>query len=85
MNESSPGMYVFAGNNGSGKSMIRNLIIDMLGVSVNIDPDVIARGLDAGQPERRKISAGKEAIKLARECIRYRRGFSIETNWPVVI
>ncbi|MEF3313449.1 zeta toxin family protein [Paenibacillus sp. GYB004] len=80
MNESSPGMYVFAGNNGSGKSTIRNLIVDRLGVSVNIDPDVIARGLDAGQPERRKISAGKEAIKLARDCIHYRRDFSVETT-----
>lgn len=36
-------MLVFAGNNGSGKSTIRNLIIDRLGVSVNIDPDSLAR------------------------------------------
>lgn len=80
MNESFPVMYVYAGNNGSGKSTIRNLIADQLGISVNIDPDALARGLDAGQPERRKVSAGKEAIKLARECIRYRRDFSVETT-----
>lgn len=36
-------MFVFAGNNGSGKSTIRNLIIDRIGVSVNIDPDALAR------------------------------------------
>ncbi|CAM4226731.1 hypothetical protein PAAL109150_16610 [Paenibacillus alkaliterrae] len=32
-------MFVFAGNNGSGKSTIRNLIIDRLGVSANVDPE----------------------------------------------
>ena len=36
MNEPIATMFVFAGNNGSGKSTIRNLIIDRLGVSVNI-------------------------------------------------
>ncbi|TBL81534.1 zeta toxin family protein [Paenibacillus thalictri] len=80
MNEPSAIMYVFAGNNGSGKSTIRNLIVDMLGISVNIDPDALARSLNADQPDRRKITAGKEAIKLARECIIHRRDFSVETT-----
>ncbi|MDF2648984.1 MAG: hypothetical protein K0Q73_4789 [Paenibacillus sp.] len=35
MHEQTPNMYVFAGNNGSGKSTIRNLIVDRLGISVN--------------------------------------------------
>jgi len=39
MHEQTSIMYVFAGNNGSGKSTIRNLIVDRLGISVNIDPD----------------------------------------------
>lgn len=39
LNEPLATMFVFAGNNGSGKSTIRNLIVDRLGVSVNIDPD----------------------------------------------
>jgi predicted ABC-type ATPase len=56
------------------------LIVDKLEISVNIDPDALARGLDAGQPDRRKVSAGKEAIKLARECIRHRQNFSVETT-----
>ncbi|MBY9080742.1 zeta toxin family protein [Paenibacillus sp. HN-1] len=80
MNEASPIMYVFAGNNGSGKSTIRNLIVDRLGISVNIDPDALARSLDSEHPDRRKVSAGKEAIKLARECIQHRRDFSVETT-----
>ncbi|TDF95572.1 hypothetical protein E1757_20230 [Paenibacillus piri] len=44
-------MYVFAGNNGSGKSTIRNLIVDRLGISINIDPDALARGIDSIHPE----------------------------------
>ncbi|MEI7028148.1 hypothetical protein WBG83_20920 [Paenibacillus sp. y28] len=71
---------MFAGNNGSWKSTIRNLIADLLGISVHIDPEALARGLDADQPERLKASAGKEAITLNRECIRERHGFSIETT-----
>ncbi|MFD0672248.1 zeta toxin family protein [Cohnella sp. GCM10027633] len=80
MHELSPMMYVFAGNNGSGKSTIRNLIVDRLGISVNIDPDALARGIDSVHPESRKVTAGKEAIKLSRECIHNGRDFSIETT-----
>ncbi|WP_341281119.1 zeta toxin family protein [Paenibacillus sp. FSL H8-0537] len=80
MPDQTPIMYVFAGNNGSGKSTIRNLIVDRIGISVNIDPDALARGLDSVNPESRKVSAGKEAIKLAKECIRNSRDFSVETT-----
>ncbi|ACT00502.1 zeta toxin family protein [Paenibacillus sp. JDR-2] len=80
MNEPLATMFVFAGNNGSGKSTIRNLIIDRLGVSVNIDPDALARRIDSVNPERRKVSAGKDAIKLVRECILHRRDFTVETT-----
>lgn len=73
-------MYVFAGNNGSGKSIIRNLIVDWLGISVNIDPDALARSINFLYPESRRVSAGKEAIKLAKDCIRNRRDFSVETT-----
>lgn len=80
MNSPIATMFVFAGNNGSGKSTIRNLIVDRIGVSINIDADALARAIDAGQPERHKVSAGKEAIKIVRECIRNKREFSIETT-----
>jgi predicted ABC-type ATPase len=80
MREQSAIMHVFAGNNGSGKSTIRNLIVDRLGISVNIDPHALARSIDAVRPERCKVTAGKEAIKLARDCIRNTRDFSVETT-----
>lgn len=80
MNSPIATMFVFAGNNGSGKSTIRNLIVDRIGVSINIDADALARAIDAKQPERHKVSAGKEAIKIVRDCIRNKRDFSIETT-----
>ncbi|MDP4098244.1 zeta toxin family protein [Paenibacillus sp. P96] len=80
MSDPNATMFVFAGNNGSGKSTIRNLLIDKLGVSVNIDPDALARRIDRDNPDRRKVSAGKEAIKLARDCIKNRRDFTVETT-----
>lgn len=81
MDQSRATMYVFAGNNGSGKSTIRNLIVDQIGISVNIDPDSLARAINPEQPELHRVSVGKEAIKLARECIRSKRDFSVETSW----
>ncbi|MDP9674198.1 MULTISPECIES: hypothetical protein [Paenibacillus] len=39
-------MYVFAGNNGSDKSTIENLVVDRLGISVNIDPNALPRGTE---------------------------------------
>jgi predicted ABC-type ATPase len=80
MSESKAMMFVFAGNNGSGKSTIRNLIIDRLGVNVNIDPDSLARRINPLQPETARVSAGKEAIRLARDCIKLQWDFSIETT-----
>ncbi|MDD9271461.1 zeta toxin family protein [Paenibacillus sp. GCM10023248] len=80
MNDKMPTMYVFAGNNGSGKSTIRNLIVDRIGVCINIDPDALARAMDSVHPEGRRVSAGKETIKLARECIHNKREFSVETT-----
>ena len=55
--------FVFAGNNGSRKSTFRNLIIDKMGVEINIDPDAIARKIDPINPETKRIAAGKEVIK----------------------
>ncbi|UKS26718.1 zeta toxin family protein [Paenibacillus sp. HWE-109] len=80
MRESKATLFIFAGNNGSGKSTIRNLIIDRIGISVNIDPDALARRINPHQPEIARVSAGKEAIRLARECIHNFRDFSIETT-----
>src|SRR5699024_337573 len=58
-NSPSPTMYVFAGNNGSGKSTIRNLLIDKLGIEINIDADSIARRLNPKAFRSKLPLAGK--------------------------
>lgn len=75
-----PIMFVFAGNNGSGKSTLRNLIIDRIGIEINIDPDAIARRLDAKNPESKRVSAGKEVLRSVRRYIKEGKDFSIETT-----
>lgn len=80
MHKHHPIMFVFAGNNGSGKSTLRNLIIDKIGVDINIDPDAIARRLDPENPERKRVSAGKEVIKSVNNYIEEGKDFSIETT-----
>jgi predicted ABC-type ATPase len=75
-----PVMYVFAGNNGSGKSTFRNLLIDKLGIEINIDPDGIARRIDPLNPESKRFEAGKSVIKMVKECIKEGNSFSIETT-----
>ncbi|WP_339223009.1 hypothetical protein [Paenibacillus sp. FSL H8-0332] len=47
---------------------------------MNIDPDALARKINNGNPERSKVSAGKEAIRIARECIRNKWDFTVETT-----
>src|SRR4051794_8686869 len=75
-----PMFFVFAGNNGSGKSTFRNLIIDKMGVEINIDPDAIARKIDPINPETKRIATGKEVIKSVNDYMNEGKDFSIETT-----
>lgn len=69
-------MYVFAGNNGSGKSTFRNLIAEKQGIQTNVDPDSIAKKYT----ENKEIRAGREAIRLIDELIIGKKDFSMETT-----
>ena len=80
MHSHQPIMFVFAGNNGSGKSTIRNLLIDKIGIEINLDPDAIARRIDPDNPESKRVSAGKEVIKSVHRYIKEGKDFSIETT-----
>jgi predicted ABC-type ATPase len=62
MYEQTPIMYVFAGNNGSGKSTIRNLIVDRLGISVNIDQMPWHEGLIRCTPRGEKYLQVKRQL-----------------------
>ncbi|WP_338325893.1 hypothetical protein [Paenibacillus luteus] len=80
MYEWTPIMYVFAGNNGSGKRTIRNLIVDQLGISMNIDPDALVRGVDSLHPESRfeltmfNVGLGDYHLNIGRIAARVRNG-----------
>lgn len=80
MHSHKPIFFVFAGNNGSGKSTLRSLIIDKIGVDINIDPDAIARRIDQENPEKNRVSAGKEVIRSVSKYIEEGKDFSIETT-----
>ncbi|MFB4166179.1 zeta toxin family protein [Alteribacillus sp. JSM 102045] len=80
MHTHQPIFFVFAGNNGSGKSTFRNLIIDKMGVDINIDPDSIARRIDSKNPETKRVSAGKEVIQSVKKYMEEGKDFSIETT-----
>lgn len=69
-------MYVFAGNNGSGKSTFRNLIAEKQGIQTNVDPDSLAKKYT----ENKEIRAGREAIRLIEGLIIGRMDFSMETT-----
>lgn len=75
-----PMFYVFAGNNGSGKSTFRNLIVDKIGIDINIDPDAIARKIDPENPETRRLEAGKEVIKSVYQYIKEVRIFQLKLH-----
>ncbi|CDO04279.1 Zeta toxin [Oceanobacillus picturae] len=81
MHKHTPEMYMFAGNNGSGKSTLRSLIIDKVGIPINIDPDAIALRLDPGNPEAKRITAGREVIRTVNEYLKQGKNFSIETTF----
>lgn len=69
-------MYVFAGNNGSGKSTFRNLIAEKQGIQTNVDPDSLAKKY----AENKEIRAGREAIRLIESLIIGKMNFSMETT-----
>ncbi|QQK79628.1 zeta toxin family protein [Salicibibacter cibi] len=80
MKENQPVMYIFAGNNGSGKSTVRAMFYDFIGAAINIDPDALMRRhMDKGS-EQPEVSAGREALRLANECINTGTDFSVETT-----
>lgn len=71
-----PVMYVFAGNNGSGKSSFRNIIGEKLGIQVNVDPDSLGRKYKSHKDMR----AGRETLLLVEKYIESQTTFSMETT-----
>jgi predicted ABC-type ATPase len=74
-----PALSVIAGPNGSGKSTLTSSIW-FEGNANLIDPDAIARRLDAAQPARSAIPAAREAILRCKALLADRMSFTLETT-----
>lgn len=74
-----PALTVIAGPNGSGKSTLTSSI-RFEGSANLIDPDAIARRLDAAEPARVAIPAAREAILRCRMLLANRASFTLETT-----
>lgn len=72
-----PTLILVAGPNGSGKSTISAKIA--AGVPV-VDPDAIARTIDAAEPSRAAIPAARRAIMMCRSLIAQRGSFIVEST-----
>ncbi len=69
---------VYAGPNGSGKSSLRDVIDSP--VEVVIDPDRIARQINAADPRSVDPEAGRAAVRLFGDTIAARQSLSMETT-----
>lgn len=72
-------LYILAGANGSGKSTISKVLLPSEGV-VYINPDDIAKELNAADPSKEKIAAGKRAIKMVAAFLENGESFAIEST-----
>lgn len=76
-----PQLWLVAGPNGSGKSTLTGrYLAHRLEV---IDPDRIARGIDASGvgPPAAALRAGREALRRQEDCLAAKRSFAMETTF----
>lgn len=76
-----PRLFVFAGANGSGKSSTRRSFADGgMGFGIIIDTDEIARSINSGNQNADNLTAAREAIRVANDCLEKGVSFCIETT-----
>lgn len=76
-----PHVVVLSGPNGAGKSTAAPALLKgALGVTEFVNPDVIAQGLSAFEPERVALAAGRIMLTRLRELARQRVDFAFETT-----
>jgi predicted ABC-type ATPase len=74
-----PTLVVIAGPNGSGKSTL-TAAVDFEGRTNLVDPDAIARRINASRPQSVAGIAAREAIAWARTYLNEKVSFAIETT-----
>jgi len=76
-----PHVIVLSGPNGAGKSTAAPAVLKgTLGVMEFVNPDVIAQGLSAFEPERAALAAGRIMLSRLRELARQRVDFAFEAT-----
>ena len=73
-----PKLVIVAGPNGNGKSTLTG--IGAFGTLVVIDPDAIARQMEASPSRGLEIAAGREALRKQDELIEAGQSFLVETT-----
>lgn len=74
-----PILTVIAGPNGSGKSTLTQSA-HFEGRDRLLDPDTIARGLNASNPSAAAVAAGREILKRTADYLNRRVSFAVETT-----
>ncbi|ADW69632.1 zeta toxin family protein [Granulicella tundricola] len=78
---SQPVLTIIAGSNGCGKSTLTSTARDKFQQTPILDPDAIAKSLQAVQDSpSSNIEAGKRVLKLAEELIEKKQTFTVETT-----
>ena len=78
---SRPQVAVLGGINGAGKSTASQRVLrDALKIPLFTNADVIARGLNAFDPESEAVKAGRIMLEHMREMTAARRSFAFETT-----
>ncbi len=76
-----PVCAVLAGINGAGKSSSADAILRVgMRVPVFVNPDTIARGLNALDPEGQAVKAGRVVVEHLRDLAKAKKSFAFETT-----
>jgi predicted ABC-type ATPase len=74
-----PKIYIIAGANGAGKSTFSKDLGNIFNIPI-IDPDAIARKINAISPESVAVLAGKTALNTAKQYVSDLVSFGVETT-----
>ncbi|SFS11935.1 Predicted ABC-type ATPase [Granulicella pectinivorans] len=77
---SRPVLTIIAGSNGCGKSTLTRGAREEFQQNPVLDPDAIAKSLQATYGSPSNIEAGKQVLRIAEELIENRQSFTVETT-----
>ncbi len=75
-----PSFTLIAGANGSGKSTLTNSNPDIFASFPILDPDAIARTIQSTVTASSAITAGRQALQIAKQLLHDQKSFAVETT-----